>query len=60
METGKKLHLPSVVVFHPKTGLIIPVTGRQKMGVFMDVTTLGRNEVTAIANPEQCASVQET
>lgn len=35
--TGEILSLTYVVSFHPKTGIVIPVTGREKMVVLLEI-----------------------
>lgn len=59
LATGRKLHLPSVVTFHFRMGLISAVTGLHEMGVFFEVTVLRCNVVSSIENPAVSFVVHE-
>lgn len=55
--TGRIWRLPTVVSSHPEAGLVIPVLGINKVGIFLEMTTPSGPHVASVANSAINASV---
>lgn len=56
---GKLRRLTTVVSFHPKTGLIIPVSGLEEEGFFLEMVALQSLMVSTVENLGISAAVHE-
>lgn len=57
--TGRVWRLPTLVSFHLEAGLIVPVTGVDKLCIFREMTELQRLIVAAVANLEITAVIHK-